>query len=90
MESIISIFSFGLILLIIAWLLQLVQVAKGKKEISRNFMAVYGFGIVAIVIDGLMQNLILAPILNLLVLIVILAIMIKVLKKENTPKKKRK
>jgi hypothetical protein len=88
MESVISIFSLGLILLLIAWLLQLVRVSEGKKEISRNFLAVYGFGIVAIVLDGLMSGLILAPILNLLVLLVILAVMLKIMGKVKAKKRK--
>jgi len=91
MEAIISVFSFGLILLVIAWLIQLVRVSSGKKEISRWFMAVYAFGILAIVIDGLTQGLILGPILNLLVLIVILFVMVEVMKKAKVVvKKKRK
>jgi len=77
LETLVSVFNLGLLLLIVGWLLQLVYLKKGKKEISRNFLAVYGFGIIAIVFDGLMGGLIIAPILNLLVLLVIIVVMIK-------------
>ena len=81
MEAFVSLFSFGLVLLVLAWAIQLLQVQKKKKETSKHFIVVYCFGLILIVLDGLMQGLLLAPALNALALFVILLVLLKTSKK---------
>lgn len=77
METLFSIFILGLVLLVVAWVIQFSQVKKGNKEVNKYFLITYSIGLLLIVVDGLMQGLILAPILNLLALLLILAVLIK-------------
>ena len=90
MEPIISVFSLGLLLLSLAWAVQSYYITKGKKEINRYFMIVYAIGLLLIVLDGLMQGLISAPMLNVLALLFIISILFKVAEKKVAVKSKRK
>ncbi|MFA5125981.1 MAG: hypothetical protein WC462_03180 [archaeon] len=80
MELLLTMFNVGLALLVIGWAIQLVHLTKkgkNKNEIQQSFMMVYGLGIILIVLDGLLAGQLIAPALNLAVLILVLAIIMK-------------
>lgn len=83
MEALFSIFNFGMVLLILGWSIQLAHSIKGgkaKKEINNYFPFMYGLGALIIAIDGLMNGLLLAPILNLAMVILAGLLIIKMKK----------
>jgi len=90
MEPIISVFSLGLVLLSLGWAVQSFYVNKGKKEIHKYFMVVYAMGLLLIILDGLMQKLFIAPTLNMIALLFVLAILFKTAEKKVAVKNKRK
>ena len=80
LELLLTMFNVGLVLLVIGWVIQLVHLMKGgknKNEIQQSFIMVYGLGIILIVLDGLLAGQLIAPALNLAVLILALAIIMK-------------
>ncbi|MFH0831680.1 MAG: hypothetical protein V1886_02330 [archaeon] len=48
--------SIGLAVIVIAWLAQLFYSWNGKKEIRREFLALYITGVLVLVLDGLLNS----------------------------------
>jgi len=66
----------GLAVMIVAWAVQLVYVAKGKREISSVLLIGYGLGLLMLVADSrTSQGLSLGGWLNLIILLPVLAIL---------------
>jgi hypothetical protein len=76
----------GLILIVIGWLIQASYMFKGQKTIKPLFVIAYMIGVLLLIIDGFMSNLISLAIFNLISMIVAGLVLILLLK----PSKKRK
>ena len=48
----------GLALIVIGWIIQLVYAFKGKKEIQPRFIIAYAVGVLLLVVDGFICELI--------------------------------
>jgi|GEM_PF-2029532 len=84
MGAILNITNLGLVLLLIAFLVQLMYSMKSKKGapivIQKKFLALYALGALAISLDQFMQNILVSASLNLLILIAVLLIALKIKK----------
>jgi len=67
----------GLVIIIIAWIIQLMAVLKKNKEIKQEFVIGYAMGVALLVIDGFMNNLTMLASLNLICIVVSIAVLIK-------------
>ncbi len=61
MESLVFL---GLVLIVAAWLFQLVAVMKGKKEIQTSFVISYMIGVAILVVDGFSSSQFTSGVLN--------------------------
>lgn len=68
----------GLILVILAWIIQFFIMSKSKK-ISPFFILIYAIGVVFLVYDGFSSGLNTLAIMNLLSLMVSLSVLIKII-----------
>ncbi|VVB75088.1 Uncharacterised protein [uncultured archaeon] len=84
MGAILNITNIGLVLLLIAFLVQLAYSKKAKKGtpmvVQKKFIAIYAIGALAIALDQFMNNMMVPSALNLLILIAVLMIAIKMKK----------
>jgi len=80
MEAVLTISNGIMLLLAIAWLLQLVRSWKGKREISGKFILVCGVATVFIALEGLQSNLTLAPMISMLTLFAMVAVALRIKK----------
>jgi chromate transport protein ChrA len=78
--------TIGLVLVSLAWIFQVYQVFKGKKEIQKTFLGLYILGVVFLVINGfnLGSN---GSWFDLLTIILAGLVFIKI---SNKPKQKKK
>ena len=67
--------TLGLVLIILAWAIQLVLVYQKKFQLNPLFVLIYCFGILALVIDGYSSGLSMLATLNLIVLMLGAAIL---------------
>jgi hypothetical protein len=83
----------GLVVIAIAWLLQLVSSWKGKKEIKKCFLIVYVIGVLLIIWQGYVNNDTSGTTLNLLSLVLSVMVLLTIIWKKPravaTKKKKR-
>lgn len=68
----------GLIIIIIAWALQLLYIWQGGRKINKLLLVGYILGLILLIYDGFKNNIILTSILNLIILILILLILFKI------------
>lgn len=71
--------SIGLLLVAIAWLVQLYFLLKGRKEIQRSFVIVYMAGVFLLVMNGAMSGGIMTAKFELCTLITSAIVMMKLL-----------
>lgn len=74
---------FGLGVIIISWLLQLIYSWKGRKDIQNKFLVIYSLGTALLVIDCYLNDLKWTGIFNTIVLMMSLITLIKVSSKNN-------
>jgi len=67
--------TIGLVIIVVGWIWQLVSVCKTNNQIQKNFLALYAIGVVLLVVDGFMADLISLAIPNAICLIAVLAIL---------------
>ena len=67
----------GLAFLILGWIVQLFQSWKGSKEIHKGFLFLYIIGVIMLVIDGYMSNLVSLAVLNLVSFVVALLVLLR-------------
>jgi hypothetical protein len=67
----------GLVLIIVAWILQGRTLTKKKKSLNKQFIVVYMIGIVFLILDGFKNDYLMLGILNLVVLAITAWVYIK-------------
>jgi len=84
MGAILNITNIGLVLLLIAFLVQLAYSKKAKKGtpmvLQRRFLVVYAIGVLGIALDQFMNNTMVSSALNLLIFIAVIMLIIKMKK----------
>ncbi|MFA5413509.1 MAG: hypothetical protein WC348_03140 [Patescibacteria group bacterium] len=73
--------NFGLLLIILAWILQLGKMLVSKKEVWPAFVAIYALGVLLLVVDGFLSGLTTLAILNLVSFAAALAVFFVSLRK---------
>ena len=63
--------TLGLVIIVLAWLYQLIMVLRGNYGFQRFFVAIYGIGALFLVVGGYNNGFNLSTSLNLIVLIVV-------------------
>ncbi len=60
----------GLIIIIIAWIFQVLSLRNGKNALSDKFVMIYSAGLVFLIVDGFVSGLESLAFLNLVVLLI--------------------
>jgi len=79
---IINLSVIGLIIIFIAWIIQLFSLNK-RRELSKWFITTYIIGAILLVYDGYTNNLMELAILNALIVITAIVVLIKFLKPKH-------
>lgn len=70
--------TYGLILIVAAWLLQFLLTSGKSAKIQPLFVAFYTAGVLLLVLDGFPSGLTLSTILNLVSMLVSFAVLVKI------------
>jgi hypothetical protein len=68
--------TFGLLLILTGWLLQLYSVWQGQRDLKPGLLILYGLGVTGLVIDGFLAGFFFASWLNLTVVFFVALILL--------------
>lgn len=72
--------NLGLLAIIGGWVIQLLSINKKKNQVQPSFVAVYGLGVLLLVVDGFQSGLTNLAVLNLISLIIATLVLYRIIK----------
>jgi hypothetical protein len=78
---------FGLSVLTLGWIIQLIYSWSGRTEIKKRFLILYGLGVALLVIDSYIVGTMYTMTVNFITLVVVMLLLIRISPKKSSPAK---